>query len=131
MLVDLSIVTHIVVPFIAILCSFVIGNRSSRFVFVNRTSLLERILMDYITQSMFGGETSSIAYEGRAFELGWIDAEEIVLEYVGDVVLFFFFFFSSRRRHTRCSRDWSSDVCSSDLMPAGWSVKRPACAMIC
>src|SRR5256884_6343320 len=27
----------------------------------------------------------------------------------------YFFFFSSRRRHTRCSRDWSSDVCSSDL----------------
>src|SRR5205809_562752 len=25
------------------------------------------------------------------------------------------FFFSGRRRHTRCSRDWSSDVCSSDL----------------
>src|SRR6266436_6876231 len=25
------------------------------------------------------------------------------------------FFFSCRRRHTRCSRDWSSDVCSSDL----------------
>src|SRR3989449_10409925 len=29
-----------------------------------------------------------------------------------------FFFFSSRRRHTRCSRDWSSDVCSSDLVAA-------------
>src|SRR3989449_10082863 len=29
---------------------------------------------------------------------------------------FLFFFFSSRRRHTRCSRDWSSDVCSSDLL---------------
>src|SRR2546429_3990570 len=29
-----------------------------------------------------------------------------------------FFFFSSRRRHTRCSRDWSSDVCSSDLIQA-------------
>src|SRR2546429_1477264 len=28
------------------------------------------------------------------------------------------FFFSSRRRHTRCSRDWSSDVCSSDLIAA-------------
>src|SRR5690625_6341907 len=26
------------------------------------------------------------------------------------------FFFSSRRRHTRCPRDWSSDVCSSDLI---------------
>src|SRR2546422_6706422 len=30
-----------------------------------------------------------------------------------DVIVFFF---SSRRRHTRCSRDWSSDVCSSDLV---------------
>src|SRR5699024_12078884 len=28
---------------------------------------------------------------------------------------FFYFFFSSRRRHTRSKRDWSSDVCSSDL----------------
>src|SRR5258707_10712798 len=30
-----------------------------------------------------------------------------------------FFFFSSRRRHTRYWRDWSSDVCSSDLVPEG------------
>src|SRR2546430_5293388 len=29
-----------------------------------------------------------------------------------------FFFFSSRRRHTRFDCDWSSDVCSSDLVPA-------------
>src|SRR5690606_40464024 len=29
---------------------------------------------------------------------------------------YLFFFFSSRRRHTRFSRDWSSDVCSSDLL---------------
>src|SRR5699024_11436774 len=29
--------------------------------------------------------------------------------------LLFLFFFSSRRRHTRSKRDWSSDVCSSDL----------------
>src|SRR3712207_8104364 len=28
----------------------------------------------------------------------------------------YFFFFSSRRRHTRYWRDWSSDVCSSDLV---------------
>src|SRR5690554_7036446 len=33
----------------------------------------------------------------------------------------FFFFFSSRRRHTRCGRDWSSDVCSSDLHPLGFT----------
>src|SRR3712207_7601951 len=31
-------------------------------------------------------------------------------------VCFFVFFFSSRRRHTRYWRDWSSDVCSSDLV---------------
>src|SRR3990172_7329731 len=31
-----------------------------------------------------------------------------------------FIFFSSRRRHTRCSRDWSSDVCSSDLHRGSW-----------
>src|SRR6266542_2510910 len=30
-------------------------------------------------------------------------------------LIIIFFFFSSRRRHTRCYRDWSSDVCSSDL----------------
>src|SRR5207249_7733734 len=30
-------------------------------------------------------------------------------------LLFVLFFFSSRRRHTRSKRDWSSDVCSSDL----------------
>src|SRR5690606_34285051 len=34
---------------------------------------------------------------------------------------FLYFFFSSRRRHTRFSRDWSSDVCSSDLvLQAKW-----------
>src|SRR5690606_39651864 len=32
------------------------------------------------------------------------------------------FFFSSRRRHTRFSRDWSSDVCSSDLRRWPWIV---------
>src|SRR2546426_9225191 len=30
--------------------------------------------------------------------------------------IYFFFFFSSRRRHTRLQGDWSSDVCSSDLL---------------
>src|SRR5205085_9128068 len=32
------------------------------------------------------------------------------------IYILFFFFFSSRRRHTRFDCDWSSDVCSSDLM---------------
>src|SRR5690349_22966253 len=31
------------------------------------------------------------------------------------LVRYLYFFFSSRRRHTRSLRDWSSDVCSSDL----------------
>src|SRR5438045_4489564 len=34
----------------------------------------------------------------------------------GQVRLMYYFFFSSRRRHTRCLSDWSSDVCSSDLV---------------
>src|SRR6266478_8373736 len=48
----------------------------------------------------------------------------------------YFFFFSSRRRHTRFDCDWSSDVCSSDLLgsygvvgfagggPLGWLAER-------
>src|SRR5205085_7208391 len=39
-------------------------------------------------------------------------------------IFFFFFFFSSRRRHTRFDCDWSSDVCSSDLVP-----RHPPCAL--
>src|SRR5215203_6404866 len=38
----------------------------------------------------------------------------------------FFFFVSSRRRHTRYWRDWSSDVCSSDLAPSSAGARRPA-----
>src|SRR5207247_5826949 len=40
---------------------------------------------------------------------------------VSDVRLFFF---SSRRRHTRSTRDWSSDVCSSDLEPRQAAIGR-------
>src|SRR5699024_113780 len=36
---------------------------------------------------------------------------------------YYVFFFSSRRRHTRSKRDWSSDVCSSDLMVARFGEK--------
>src|SRR2546428_12686858 len=38
----------------------------------------------------------------------------------------FFFFFSSRRRHTRSDRDWSSDVCSSDLAAFAQGAERVA-----
>src|SRR5437868_8458640 len=38
-----------------------------------------------------------------------------ILNYTTPSSSFVFFFFSSRRRHTRSKRDWSSDVCSSDL----------------
>src|SRR6266496_5731495 len=40
-----------------------------------------------------------------------------------------FFFFSSRRRHTRSLRDWSSDVCSSDLDVAGAFIERLVLAL--
>src|ERR671932_1890019 len=41
--------------------------------------------------------------------MDWLSCTEIL----------FFFFFSSRRRHTRSLCDWSSDVCSSDLLLGG------------
>src|SRR5699024_11717934 len=40
----------------------------------------------------------------------------IVVLYIMCLCSVFYFFFSSRRRHTRSKRDWSSDVCSSDLL---------------
>src|SRR5690606_40891765 len=40
------------------------------------------------------------------------------------------FFFSSRRRHTRFSRDWSSDVCSSDLDWVRFSSTEPGPAQL-
>src|SRR5439155_9215720 len=50
-------------------------------------------------------------------------------------IVYFYFFFSSRRRHTRWPRDWSSDVCSSDLgkneeVPPGIASRENAAAGI-
>src|SRR5687768_1878814 len=44
-------------------------------------------------------------------------ADSMLVDNLSTTTCRVFFFFSSRRRHTRCSRDWSSDVCSSDLHP--------------
>src|SRR5207245_4728645 len=43
------------------------------------------------------------------------------------ICLLLLFFFSSRRRHTRCYRDWSSDVCSSDLVACTPESTRDGC----
>src|SRR5699024_3086383 len=47
----------------------------------------------------------------------------ISLNVIVKYILCYFFFFSSRRRHTRSKRDWSSDVCSSDLKKLKDSLK--------
>src|SRR5438132_7835692 len=44
--------------------------------------------------------------------------------YVFKDYFFYFFFFSSRRRHTRSLCDWSSDVCSSDLLSTVLTIER-------
>src|SRR2546430_4134966 len=44
-----------------------------------------------------------------------LTTSNLILLYI-NFLFFFFFFFSSRRRHTRFDCDWSSDVCSSDLI---------------
>src|SRR2546430_8285301 len=46
---------------------------------------------------------------------------------VASIVVCFFFFFSSRRRHTRFDCDWSSDVCSSDLIFTSWWKMKEQC----
>src|SRR5256885_11044331 len=45
--------------------------------------------------------------------------EELQMNFAARPSIYFVFFFSSRRRHTRLQGDWSSDVCSSDLMMIG------------
>src|SRR5690554_4682264 len=52
-------------------------------------------------------EWTSIHQPMRALYSGTLGSTKWIVDYR--------FFFSSRRRHTRCGRDWSSDVCSSDL----------------
>src|SRR5690349_540913 len=50
----------------------------------------------------------------------------LLIDYV--IIIIIFFFFSSRRRHTRSLRDWSSDVCSSDLKTPSFNRQRvPKC----
>src|SRR2546429_3864706 len=69
----------------------------------NRIKLLEKIL--------------SFRIQGVVFDKGdvYVDGHYAASDVRDDLVFVADnFFFSSRRRHTRCSRDWSSDVCSSD-----------------
>src|SRR5215510_15922488 len=47
----------------------------------------------------------------------WIATDRSRVRRCVEACVYGFFFFSSRRRHTRWPRDWSSDVCSSDLKP--------------
>src|SRR2546421_6068121 len=49
------------------------------------------------------------------YTISYRDCNSYVFSSYHNVASFLFFFFSSRRRHTRSDRDWSSDVCSSDL----------------
>src|SRR5258705_3120020 len=51
------------------------------------------------------------------------------VQYSMKIEIDMFFFFSSRRRHTRCLSDWSSDVCSSDLIQAAKGETEVANAM--
>src|SRR5437660_9509309 len=56
--------------------------------------------------------------------LSFIGLLSIFFFFLMFLLFFFFFFFSSRRRHTRWPRDWSSDVCSSDLFTYRSSARR-------
>src|SRR2546429_5737601 len=62
-----------------------------------------------ISERIHGSYSISVSLKEKVF---WVGIRRLRI-HVTDL-----FFFSSRRRHTRCSRDWSSDVCSSDLFRA-------------
>src|SRR5207245_9854874 len=64
---------------------------------------------------MDGGMLDAVAAMVRFLRL--VAAEQDIAKVTVMVDSSLWFFFSSRRRHTRCYRDWSSDVCSSDLKP--------------
>src|SRR2546429_670357 len=59
-------------------------------------------------------ELTQYAYVMHLHLVNGLMIDRTMVRPVSDFVYVFIFFFSSRRRHTRCSRDWSSDVCSSD-----------------
>src|SRR5256884_132695 len=61
-------------------------------------------------------ETACLIMEGAEFTENIINGVECPVKAAELFAFTLCFFFSSRRRHTRCSRDWSSDVCSSDLV---------------
>src|SRR5207245_8725789 len=71
-------------------------------------------LRGYADHSMHLERTDRIFLVNRANDRSHVVRTGHVLFWMWDSV-FCSFFFSSRRRHTRCYRDWSSDVCSSDL----------------
>src|SRR5436853_4421409 len=69
------------------------------------------------------GDTQGLANLARFVDAPeqqvFVCAEDLRRECVAGVAVYelhVVFFFSSRRRHTRCLSDWSSDVCSSDLV---------------
>src|SRR5947209_10332736 len=66
-------------------------------------------------------EMSLLYPELEEFDDLTIRRDEIIDTSLADLFRSLFFFFSSRRRHTRYWRDWSSDVCSSDLLPENLS----------
>src|SRR2546421_5885483 len=87
---------------------------------------------------VFGSQTSPVYSLPRSLLLldpclRLTPCDILLLSPVCRVWYFFFFFFSSRRRHTRSDRDWSSDVCSSDLLrllPCGGTVMRSLIGML-
>src|SRR6201982_3944698 len=67
---------------------------------------------------MLMGECVAAATQGTRRILITLLSKSVLM-----LMCFKYFFFSSRRRHTRLTCDWSSDVCSSDLIPKGANVE--------
>src|SRR5436305_10961982 len=78
-------------------------------------------------QTMFGGNISLFTELAERTRKQAFDTMLVQAHMAGADA----FFFSSRRRHTICGRDWSSDVCSSDLVSARGSAYHPTRTSTC
>src|SRR2546421_9448594 len=84
-----------------------------------RRNLLVASGIDATVQVSGVDESTVDSTSAQALCLMFFQVEDGMLDLIVTGVQACVFFFSSRRRHTRSDRDWSSDVCSSDLSRRG------------
>src|SRR5438128_396641 len=87
----------------------------SEYVAIAKLTMHNREYTVFLRPHVGGLMLHTMYYEEEVRKVEGFGAPDVELKEAEVKVAHQLFFFSSRRRHTRCYRDWSSDVCSSDL----------------